>query len=96
MIEVLILCVAMYILYIYCEIQDITVKFGSLLITHDKQPPGTPRLEGEGGVTGRVISPASHLSFNPGLKAPKKPQDRKKNKKNKPVVDIPPTPKESF
>ena len=42
MIELLILCGAMYILYIYCEIQYITVKFGSLLITHDKQPPGPP------------------------------------------------------
>ena len=94
MIELLILCGTMYILYIYCEIQYITVKFGSLLITHDKKPPGSPQPGGEGEVTGRVNSPASHLSFNPGLKAPKKPQDRKKNKKNKPVVDIPPTPKE--
>ena len=94
MIEVLILCVAMYILYIYCEIQDITVKFGSVLITHDKKPPGSPQPGGEREVTGRVKSPASHLSSSPGLKAQKKPQDRKKNKKNKPVVDIPPTPKE--
>ena len=81
-------------LYLFCEIQYITVKFGSLLITHDKKPPGSPQPGGEGEVTGRVNSPASHLSFNPGLKAQKKPQDRKKNKKNKPVVNIPPTPKE--
>ena len=55
---------------------------------------GSPQPGEEREVTGRAKSPASHLSFNPGLKAPKKPQDRKKNKKNKPVVDIPPTPKE--
>ena len=93
MIEVLILCVAMYILYLYCEIQDITVKCGSVLITHDKKPPSSPQPGGEREVTGRVKSPASHLSSSPGLKAQKKPQNRKKNKKNKPVVDIPPTSK---
>ena len=62
-------------------------------ITHDKKPPGSPQPGGEREVTGRAKSPASHLSFNSGLKAQKKPQDRKKNKKNKPVVDIPPTSK---
>ena len=98
MIEVLILCGAMYILYIYCEIQYITVKFGSLLIIHDKQSPDPPQLEGGGEVTRRVIPPTPHLSFASSLNPPKKPQDKKKmtkNKKNKknndaqPVVGIP-------
>ena len=95
MIEVLLLfCVAMYLLYLYCEIQDITVRCGSVLITHDKRTPGSPQLGQEREVIGRMKSPASHLSSSPNLKAQKKTIDRKKNKKNKPVVDIPPTPKE--
>ena len=95
MIEVLFLfSVAMYLLYLYCEIQDITVRCGSVLITHDKRTPGSPQLGQEREVIGRMKSPTSHLSSSPSLKAQKKPQDRKKNKKNKPVVDIPPTPKE--
>ena len=65
-----------------------------MLITHDKKPPSSPQPGGGREVTGRVKSPASHLSSSPSLKAQKNPQDRKKNKKNKPVVDIPPTPKE--
>ena len=60
---------------------------------HDKKPPSSPQPGGEREVTGRVKSPASHLSSSPNLKAQKKPIDRKKNKKNKPVVDIPPTSK---
>ena len=71
---------------------SVTVMFS----THDKKPPSSPQPGGGREVTGRVKSPASHLSSSPSLKAQKKPQDRKKNKKNKPVVDIPPTPKESF
>ena len=91
----LIICGTMYILYLFCEIQYITVKFGSLLVIHDKQSPGPPQLEGGGEVTRRVIPPTPHLSFASGLKAPKKPQDKKKNKKNKknneaqPVVGTP-------
>ena len=85
-----------YIFYLPARLISIPVKCGSVLITHDKKPPGSPQPGGEREVTGRAKSPASHLSFNSGLKAQKKPQDRKKNKKNKPVVDIPPTPKESF
>ena len=92
MIEVLFLfSVAMYLLYLYCEIQDITVRCGSVLIKHDKRTPGSPQLGQEREVIGRMKSPTSHLSSSPNLKAQKKPRDRKKNKKNKPVVDIPPT-----
>ena len=92
MIEVLFLfSVAMYLIYLYCEIQDITVRCGSVLIKHDKRTPGSPQLGQEREVIGRMKSPTSHLSSSPNLKAQKKPIDRKKNKKNKPVVDIPPT-----
>ena len=92
MIEVLLLfCAAMYLLYLYCEIQDITVRCGSVLITHDKRTPGSPQLGQEREVIGRMKSPASHLSSSPNLKAQKKPIDRKKTEENKPVVDIPPT-----
>ena len=76
----------MYILYLFCEIQYITVKFGSWLVIHDKQSPGPPQLEGGGEVTRRVIPPTPHLSFASSLNPPKKPQDKKKftkNKKNK-------------
>ena len=92
MTEVLFLfSVAMYLIYLYCEIQDITVRCGSVLIKHDKRTPGSPQLGQEREVIGRMKSPTSHLSSNPNLKAQKKPIDRKKNEENKPVVDIPPT-----
>ena len=92
MTEVLFLfSVAMYLIYLYCEIQDITVRCGSVLITHDKRTPGSPQLGGEREVIGRMKSPASHLSSSPNLKAQKKPTDIKKNEENKPAVDIQPT-----
>ena len=62
-----------------------------VLITHDKKPPGSPQPGGEREVTGRVKSPASHLSSSPNLKAQKKPIDIKKNEEKKPAVDIQPT-----
>ena len=92
MIEVLFLfSVAMYLIYLYCEIQDITVRCGSVLITHDKRTPSSPQLGREREVIGRMKSPTSHLSSSPNLKAQKKPIDIKKNEEKKPAVDIQPT-----
>ena len=92
MTEVLFLfSVAMYLIYLYCEIQDITVRCGSVLITHDKRTPGSPQLGQEREVIGRIKSPAPHLSSSPNLKAQKKPIDIKKNEEKKPAVDIQPT-----
>ena len=92
MIEMLLLfCVGLYLLYLYCEIQDITVRCGSVLIKRDKRTHGSHQLGLEREVIGRMNSPTSHLSSNPNLKAQKKPIDRKKNEENKPVVDITPT-----
>ena len=92
MTEVLFLfSVAMYLIYLYCEIQDITVRCGSVLIKHDKRTPGSPQLGQEREVIGRMKSPTSHLSSSPNLKAQKKPIDTKKNEEKKPAVDIQPT-----
>ena len=92
MIEVLFLfCVAMYLLYLYCEIQDITVRCGSVLIKRDKRTHGSHQLGQGREVIGRTKSPTPHFSPNPNLKAQKKPIDIKKNEENKPVVDIQPT-----
>ena len=92
MIEVLFLfSVAMYLIYLYCEIQDITVRCGSVLIKRDKRTHGSHQLGQEREVIGRMKSPTSHLSSNPNLKAQKKPIDIKKNEEKKPAVDIQPT-----
>ena len=82
---------AMYLIYLYCEVQDITVRCGSVLIKRDKRTHGSHQLGQGREVIGRTKSPTPHLSSNPNLKAQKKPIDIKKNEENKPVVDIQPT-----
>ena len=83
----------MYLIYLYCEVQDITVRCGPVLIKRDKRTHGSHQLGQGREVIGRTKSPTPHLSSNPNLKAQKKPIDIKKNEENKPVVDIPPTSK---
>ena len=93
MLELIITCVTMYILYLFCEIKYMVVKIGSLVVRHDKQERAPPKLEWGGEMPRLVTSPKPLLSFSSGCNTQKKDQNKKKstqNKKNKKNNDQPP------